>query len=242
MREWLGERWVFLIAVIIYCSINYIDIGYIKGGLALLLTILSIALFLKQLGATQNEQQRKMVLLVCAFILWFFCFSAANFFTYRYLLEAFGPLFFLTAVLFDVLIARTHKVVYYPVLAVILFIGFFSFKNDTANGDCDPGAYTAMEMEQGMVNYLEVHNDYDKIIGAGSYMNFVHLANAQTGLLHSDKTFKKLRQQINRTVDLAIFDSIEPNDAYGEIKTDTAFHRVYRYSKDSTWCEIYERE
>ena len=231
---------IIVITGIILCCTRYLGSkDYIIGGPILLAGFVAILYALKKKVVFENTRQQKLMLLISAFIFCFFCFSSAIFFTYRYLIEALVSLLFFTAVLFDLLLSKTYKALYYPALALILLVGFFSFKNDDRDGDCDPGAFTGMEMQQGVVDYLESQQAYDKVIGTGSFLNSEHLTDPSTGFLHSNRTFTKVAWLINNDVDYAVFNSNEFDPRYADIHKFTMLHLVYRFHKGKLWAEVY---
>jgi len=196
---------------------------------------------LQRLKVFSKGPQQRFIVLSCAFIFLFFCFSAMNFFTPRYMLAAIVPLLFFGAVVFDFMITRTYPVLVYPVLAIILAIGWYTFYTDTDYGDADPGAFTGMQAQQSVVDYLEANNCYDKTIGSGSFLENQHLLLPASGFLHTQKAFTKVRWEIDASTDYALFDDIEPDSRYKDIKASPDFRLVYRFEKGRVWAEIYKR-
>jgi len=235
---------VFLIpGIIIYCMIDDKRSRLLAGQLFLVLFFLSIILLLYVLSTLKvfaNTRQKRFIVLSAVFIPCFFCFSCMNFFTYRYLLAAFIPLLFFTAVMYDKLIERSYPVLFYPVLALVLAISFFSFKTDEGHGDSDIGAFTGIAIQQDVVDYLEQNNLYDKTIGCDGFLELEHLLNPATGFLHSDKAFKK--GSYNLDADYVVFDNLESDPKYLQIKNNPAFYVVHRYEKNGLWDEIYKRK
>jgi len=236
---------VFLPAFIIYCVIDDHHSVTIYGIAFFLLFAFSVVVMLyalKQLRVYRAAVEERWVVLSCSFIFCFFCFSSMNFFTFRYLLPAIVLLFFFIAVIIDKFIDRSYPVLYYPALLLILLIGFFSFKKDNDYGDTHLKAFYGMDVQQSVVDYLEKKNDYDKIIGTGSFLESQHLINPATGFLHTGKAFKNVSWYIDRKTDYAIFDNLEPDNRYNDFKKDTGFHLVYQYQKGEKWAEIYYRK
>lgn len=193
----------------------------------------------------KHSYQRRLVILMGAFIVCFLCFSTMNFFTYRYLLATIVPGLFIAAVLFDLFIDRTYKMLYLPVIAVLLSISAYSFSQNNSYGDVDLGAFNGIEIQQGTINYLEQHNYYDKVIGTGSFLEQQHLTNQATGFLHSSKVFKNVNWEINANTEIAIFNNLEADQRYKSVKEDTSYQLVYRQTKGRdrgfVWAEIYMR-
>jgi len=197
---------------------------------------------LRKLKIYDNPLQEKFIVLSIAFIFCFLCFSSMNFFTPRYLLVVIVPLLFFAAVVFNKFIGYTYDVLFYPVLVLIALIGFYSFKTSNSYGDTDLGAFDGLDVQQHVVDWFEKNNYYDKSISCGSFLELEHLKDAATGFLHSDKTFKNIKWDIdpNKT-DLVLFDSIESDSRHDDFKKNTAFHLVYRYQKGIVWAEVYGR-
>ena len=215
---------------------------FLPGSISTVLAIAVMLYTIAKLKTYQTGRQQQFILLSCAFIICFFCFSCMNFFSYRYLIPAIVPVLFFTAVLFDMLISRTYPFLYVPVLLFIVAIGYSSYRMDQDSTDVDPGAFTAMNMQQSLVDYLEKNKDYDKVIGTGSFLDLVHLTDPATGYLRDTITFKKVSWFINDKTTFAIFNSNEYDPRYTAVRNDSTFRLVYRFQKDKLWGEIYERK
>jgi hypothetical protein len=150
------------------------------------------------------------------------------------------PLLFFASVIFDSFITRTYPVLVYPVVLLIAVICGYTFSTNAGYGDNDPGAYDAMSVQQSVVDFLEKNNAYDKPIGCGSFLENQHFMSAATGFLSSEKVFTKVSWEIDGNTQYAIFDNIEPENRYDEIRKNPAFHLVYRPVKGRVWAEIYE--
>jgi len=236
---------IFLPGIIIYYFVDDMRAGRILPSVPFfILFVLSVFYFVYIFSSSKFysiNYQRRFIVLTAVFVLCFLCFSTINFYTYRYLLAALIPLLFLTGVFCAMLIEHSFKGLYYPVLAIILGIGFFSFKYNDGYGDADLGAFDAMNVQQSVVNYFEQNNDYDKEIGCGSFLEQEHLKDPATGFLHSTKVFRNVNWEINEKTSYAVFDNIEPDARYNDIKTSPGFRLVYRNGKGKVWAEIYAR-
>lgn len=205
--------------------------------------VISVVCFLYVYGGNQFYQhryQRRFIVLAGLFVLCFLCFSTMNYYTSRYLLAVIVPMLFLVAVFSDMLISRLHKWLYSPVLTIMLLISFFSFRYDNDLGDANQGAFAAMEVEEDVVTFFERQGDFDKSI-SGYFLQQQHLKDPATGFLHSERLFKNVKWEIDKATDYVIFDNIEPDARYKEIKQDTGFQLVYRAEKGKSWAEIYAK-
>jgi len=99
-----------------------------------------------------------------------------------------------------------------------------------------------MDVQQSVVDYLENTNAYDKIIGTGSFLEGQHLSDPATGFLRSDNSFKNVSWVIDAKTKYAIFDNLEPDDRYNDVKNNSLFHLVFRYQKGEKWAEVYSHE
>jgi hypothetical protein len=177
-----------------------------------------------------------------AFALCFLCFSSLNFLTYRYLLPAIVPILFFVAVYTDSFASQSYKWLYWPALGIFLGINFWNFRVSTNFGDAEVGAFKGMEVQQGLVTYLEQHNAYDKHISTGSFLNLEHLIDPATGFLSSNKVFTKVGWANDSSTQLAVFNNIECDNRHEAMTKDTlTFRRVYRIERGPIWGEIYER-
>ena len=187
-------------------------------------------------------RQQKFIVLSMAFAFLFLCFSAMNFFTPRYMLAAIVPFLFFVSVVFDAFITRTWPVLFYPVLVIVLGISYYTFITVTDYGDCEPGAFDGISVQQSVVDYLETNNCYDKSIGCGSFLESQHLINPASGFLKSEKVFNKVHWEIDDKTEYAVFDDMEPDGRYNDIKNSPLFHCIYRVDKGRVWAEIYARK
>jgi 4-amino-4-deoxy-L-arabinose transferase-like glycosyltransferase len=234
---------VLLPVVIIYYFVDDMRAGRPLPSIPFFISFVIAVLYLLKVFSNpelaRQTYQQKFIVLTGLFVLCFLCFSAVNFITYRYLLAAIVPMLFITAILFDILIERSFRWLYYPVLGVILVITWCAFKFDDGYGDANLGAYNAMDVQQGVVNYLEQNNCYDKNIGSSSFLEQQHLINPATGFLHSSRSFKNVKWDIDDKSDFAVFDNIEPDKRYDEMKNRPGFHLIYKIEKGKVWAEIY---
>ncbi|MCW3124329.1 MAG: hypothetical protein JWQ38_3821, partial [Flavipsychrobacter sp.] len=242
----LGYLAILLPAFCIYFFVDDTRAGkLIPSVLFFILFICSLVYFLYVYTSKYfaNRSQQKMIILPCLFVLCFLCFSTMNFYTYRYVMAAIFPLLFLVAVFADMLMTNSYRALYYPVIAVLFVVSFFSFKNDDGYGDTNLGAYKGMEIQQDVVNYMEQTKAYEAHVGAGSFLERQHLVDSSTGFLHSGNGFKNTVWDIDELTDFAIFDNLESDYRYGtEFNKDSSFVLVHRCQKNGIWAEIYKRK
>lgn len=240
---------LFFPALTVYYCTDDMRSGRLMPGIPFFMVlIISIIIWLyiviKKLEYFENKRQRLFIILLCAFIFCFLCFSSLNFFTPRYLLAAMVPLLFIAAVLIDRYIhfIDMNNAIFYPAVIIILAIGFFTFKTDEGWGDANLGAFDGLAVEQKLVEYFEDNNCYDSVIGVGSFLEREHLLDAATGFLRTSKTFSKANWYIDTKTDYAVFTNIEKDNRYEQVKKDLSFTLAYRYQKGEVWGEIYKRK
>ena len=245
----MNPRYLVLIlpTIIIYYFVDDMRAGRLLPPIPFFIVFIgALALFLKVYTGRQflaHDNQKKYMLLVAAFVFCFLCFSTMNYFTYRYLIVAIVPLLFFVAVYTDILLSRTYSWLFWPSLGIILFISYWNFKTSSSYGDANLGAYDGMDVQKGVVRYLEQNNYFEKVIGTGSFLDQQHLTNPATGFLSTNKVFSKVKWKIDSTTQLAIFNNMEADDRYKVISHDTlSFKRVYGIAKGAAWAEIYERK
>jgi len=203
-------------------------------------SLVAMLYLLKRLKIYKNAYEEQFITLSCVFIFCFFCFSSMNFFTYRYLLPSFVLLFFFTGVMTVKLIESSYPLLFYPVLLLMLVISFFAFKNDYGYGDVDIHDVDGMDVQQGVVDYMEKMNYYDKNIACGSFLELQHLLDPATGFLSSDRNFKKIKWSIDGYTEIVIFDNLEPDYRYkNEFNKDSSYSLVFKTQKGGIWAEVY---
>ena len=241
--------WLVLLlpAILIYFFVDDIRAGHIthpKPFFALFILSIGATLFaLRKLDVYENKLQRKYIELSAYFIIGFLCFSATNFFSYRYLLAAIIPALFFAAVVLDKLTEQSYKVAYYPLIAAVFCISYYAYTHNYGYGDGDMDAFKAMKVQSEVVAFFQKNNAYDSSISSGSFMARNHLTDPYTGFLPpSSRIFKNVKWDIDSSTAFVIMDDIEPDSRYGYIKTNPAFHIVFSTRKDSIWTEIYEQK
>jgi len=186
--------------------------------------------------------ETKFILLGTVFSICFLAFSSVNLFLiYRYLFPVIILMLVFSGIYLDELIRALNKALFYPILALLLLIGFLTFKLDTGHGDTNLGAFHAMHVQQSAVSYMEKTGDYNAPIGVGGFLVQQHLLDSNTGFLRLGKNFTDVDWRITDNTKYIITDNIEPSNLYERLNTDTSFHRVYRYEEGDTWTEIYKR-
>jgi len=202
----------------------------------------SVLFVLSRSDIFRTAHQRRFFMLSGCFIMCFLWFSTMNYYTYRYLLAVIVPALFIAAVLLDAFIASIHNVIYYISIGGIAVLSYFAFTLNDHFGDTDRGAFDAMDMQQDVVDYLERNNYYDKKIAVTSWVESQHLVDAATGFLKGDKVFRNVKWEIDGNTDIVIFDNIEADYRYEQVKKDTTFSRVHRSQKGVVWTELYMRK
>ncbi len=238
----------FLPASIIYLIVDDRRGGevYFSGLLMFLLIATVVCMFyaFRSLKIYADNRQQRLLVLSGVFIFVFLCFSSLNFFTYRYLLAAIIPLFFFTSVIIDKYLDRSYRVLYYPILIIILCISGYAYWSDDNFGDSNPGAFDGLDVQQKEIDFMIRNNFYDKSIGVGSFLTHEHLIDPATGFLHGEKPFDKnrVRWELDPSTDIILFNNLEPDNRYNSFTKEKNIHLIYRYAKGKAWTEIYERK
>lgn len=246
---WKLKNYRYLLFVpltgLVYLMVDDIRSARILPGIPFFLLFAASVLFmlytLIKLKIFEQEAPVRFTALSIAFIFCFFCFSALNFYTPRYILIALIPLLIFVAVLAERLMAVTYRQLFIPIIIVFLFIGGYSFITNKGNGDCNLGAYAGVRVQQKIVDYMESHNYYDKFISCGSFLERQNLLVPATGYLRNDRNFKNTAWEIYPVTELAIFDNFNPDYRWEEIRKDTTFKLSFRATENGCWAEIYER-
>jgi 4-amino-4-deoxy-L-arabinose transferase-like glycosyltransferase len=194
-----------------------------------------------QRGLWGNHVSGRMVTVTTFFILAFCAFSTLNFFTYRYLLSAVVAMSVLVGALYGLMIGQTREWVLYPVLVAFGITAFYAFKNDSDAGDCDPGAFEALKVQQGVVDRMEQWNAYDSVVSVGSALESLHLQKPTTGFLRGPRAFRKVQYDIVPATRYFITDNIEPDSRDSALRYDPQFRLADSVRVGSLWARIYRR-
>lgn len=181
-------------------------------------------------------QQQRFVWLAFCFVGAYAAFSAANFFVPRYMMAAMVPVYLVAAAMGSHLVLLLHRGLHYVCLVGIAAIMWLAVDR---NGP-ELKAYSGMEVQQAVVDYLEQNNHYNTHI-ACQYLDLVHLTDTATGFLRHRRTFGHVQWAIDDSTHIVLFNNLENDDRYPAFRTRTDFRQVYRYTKDGIWCEVYQR-
>jgi 4-amino-4-deoxy-L-arabinose transferase-like glycosyltransferase len=198
---------------------------------------------LKSIWYNDNKEQQRFLRLLLIFIPLFFLFTSVNMFIGRYLFLALIPILFTGSVLLEryaVVIAPRTGVM--ALLLIIAGIEAMAFYKNRDHGDTDFGAFDGMHIHGQIVKYLEDHQYYHHQVSSNAYLERVHLTDPYTGYLKGKDTFSNVTWQVTATTDIAVFDNIEPDYQYDNVKADTSFKKVFRIERGTVWGEIYIRK
>ncbi|MBX2906762.1 MAG: glycosyltransferase family 39 protein [Taibaiella sp.] len=187
-----------------------------------------------------TPHQKRFLILASAFVMLFLIFSAANFYTTRYLMTPLAMTTILLPPIFEPLLSRKGIAPYLLTLAM-LSVSLAHYRKTSGHGDTELGTFDAMKVERATTRYLENHQYQELYISTGAFLQSIHLTEPTTGFLSGTKAFRHLKWEIDDTTQLAIFDSIEPDERISAIKTDTAFYLLFRATCGREWAEIYKR-
>lgn len=206
---------------------------------------LAVAAFLTIIFTTRHfckdEAAKRLVMLGGLFVAGYICFCSFNFFTQRYLLAALVWTILLAAVWLDAILSRTTLKLYIPVALLLAINLFKAYQYSTGFGDCSMNSFQAMRVQESVIGYFEKLGVYDAHIATGAYQQNQNLSKPEIGLLHKGKPFTNVKWDIDSQTDIALFDNIEPDQRYENIKNDTAFVRIQTIKRDDIWSEVYCR-
>lgn len=237
---------LLLPAICIYVIIDDHRQEHISGYL--MLSVLTILLLLANYTMATarykgNSPQVLFIMLGSVFSIAFLAFSSVNLFLiYRYLFPVIILGLVCSGIYIDLMVTAIQPKLAYPVLATILLIAFFTFKQDEGHGDCNLGAFHAMHVQQKAVSYMESTGDYNASIGVGGFLLKVHLEDSNTGFLQKGKPFTDVDWRISSFTHYLIADNIEPSKGIDDwVHTDTSLHLVFQYAEGDTWTRVYKR-
>ncbi len=246
-KKSLWSLGVFLPATVIFIMVDDrrggdVQLSYLLLP-ALVVSVVVMLLSFRKMNLYSQPKQALFVELSTCFIIAFLCFSSLNFFTYRYLLASFIPLFFLFAVIIDHFITATYPKLFLPILALITGFNLYTLLTDHEMKDSSLDCFIGMEIQQKEMAYFVSHNYHGKRMGIGGFITFQHLTDPATGFLNGAPPFdgKDIKWAIDGETLITVFDNIENDYRHDDVKRDTSFHCVYRYEKGKYWGEIYER-
>jgi 4-amino-4-deoxy-L-arabinose transferase-like glycosyltransferase len=188
-----------------------------------------------------NDTQEQFIKIIAAFCVFYIYFCCVNFYETRYLMPA---LIFITVILMAIgidfflkdLATRTFMVVA-GTLVVLGSSSFFIGANEY-----ELRIYDRLKVQGDIIDFLEQNNYYDTNIYNNQEHELLHLINANSGFLHSSRTFINASNNIHKYNKLFIFDNMDsPDSRYEGIKNDSGFILLSRFQKGQEWVEVYER-
>ena len=232
------------IAFLVYLSINNLckDISRQVVAIVLVAAVALYASVLSSFADSNESTSRKFIYLCVFFIIGYTSFCAVNFITVRYLMAALIIVLMFVAYCIDHFISYLYNPIYFMAMIVIIFIGQQGLNTNKGYGDTEMGAFDGMKVNKEIVDYLEEHNYYGKVIATGSFQDDVHLTDPKTGYLKGDKTFKHVSWGITVATDLVTFNSIDHDDRHELIKNDKAYEQVLHCAHGDVWAEIYKKK
>ena len=221
-------------------KIDFLPSSKLQFGL--LTTVLAGSVLFYLWKGTSSTGKKRWVVLLTSFGYVYLCFCSLNFFTLRYLLAALVPLTLGLVMLLTNALKQLHKQALWLALPVVAAGGFLMFRNDTGIGDMNLQSFNAMRVQEATVQLLEDRNWYEKQIGTNSFLDVEHLTKPYTGFLHTDKAFRKVDWDMNHRTEVALFNNIEPEYRFPEVRKNPDFHLAYRVENGKVWAEIYVRK
>ena len=218
--------------------------GYISRKLftpAIFAGLIYTFYLLSRADNTATKKQRTFLLITSCFLVVYHIFSSFNFLSGRYLLTSVTIFLVLAAYCFELFLRRFKPVLFYTLLAAIGITAGISFSRDSSTGDTELAAYPAMLVQEELVSYLEQHNLYDHVVLTHCFLEYVHLTNANTGFLHTPRTFSNVTRELDTTTEYIVFANIENKDDTVKFKND-AFAPVFYVKKGSSWGTILKRK
>lgn len=236
----------WLPGAIIYYFVDDLRAGRLLPGIpffiVFLISVWWVLLVLRRLNFFETEQQKNWVTLSAWFIVAFCCFSAANFFTYRYLLTALMPLLVVASFVLVRLTERSSPRAYYLVLVCVLAVSSVAVFVDHDHGDVDLQAFDGVKVQADVVRYFEQHVDTNASVCAGSFMESEHLKYPATGFLTAGKTYRNIHWEKDAATQYIVCDNMEVEDRYPALAADTTFRLVFRTQRKGVWAEVYRRK
>jgi hypothetical protein len=205
----------------------------------ILMLIAAIVWFLVYKFQSYTRVQVRFLKYLVTFCTLYIYFCCINFFEDRYLFPA---LFMISIVLFSLVFERAAALpgvkVWGGTLVLVLLVSFASYF-----GDSNELLQTyRVDAQQQLVTFMEENKMYDKKIFCLPFLNRIHLNDPNTGFLSSKRSFSKVGEVFNDSVDIAIFDNIEPNNLRDSLERDREFYLMQKFTSKGAWIEIYGRK
>ncbi len=215
--------------------------------LVLLVCVIAIIVIRRRITintAIWNSAKQGKLLILCSglFVVAFMLFSSFNILISRYLLVALLPLLLILSVLISTFAEQLLlKRAWLSSLAIAAILAI-AFAKDRGHNDSNLGAYNAMKVQQGIVDFLEKRNAFEAGICSDQYLQRIILTDPYTGYLSSEqRVFHAVSEMLQGGTQFVILTNIEPEGKYGFVKSDSTFKLVYTMQINSVWGEVYER-
>ncbi len=182
-----------------------------------------------------NEKEKNLFLFYI-FILAYAIFSAANFYTVRYLLSSL--VFTLVIPLYYLLTDEDVKkfIPFYLLLTFIVFV--LELINPQKINDVNLSYLSYCPAQLEVVKYFESNNLYKEQVNTMFLMS-VGLNDKYAGYRSTDDTFEFVNKENNKDADYFIFYNVEANDNRAKLQEDPNSTLIKRIEKNHIWFEIW---
>lgn len=204
------------------------------------ISLLHTAWQMINLAEIKQSATRRFVYAATVFTICYLLFSGINFFTARYLCCVLLIVVVLTAAWLNTYLKQLYAAVHYATLASVALCGYYGLKYDAGLTDVNRGAFDGMKVQMNVIKWCEDQQLYTKAISA-PFVQREHLQKPLTGFRHTAERFTTVTYEPNDATAIAIYDNIEPDSNYTQIKTNTAYKLTYRTTSGEAWSEVYER-
>lgn len=230
-------NYIFLFVSVIICAFFYMKIGQ-QFALSNLFILLVTHWMVSKLIIEKNLKEQPLILFFI-FILAYGLFSAANFYTVRYLLST---LIFTLIIPIYYLLEHSalKKFAPYYFLAIMgVFIANLYHPKDVNDVNLTYLNYSPVQSE--VVSYFENENLYDAQINT-MFLCSVALSDQYAGYRNTKTDFTFVNKENNQQVDYYIFYNIEDNPNRDRLIENNAGTMVKRIEKGNIWFEIWKEE
>lgn len=232
----------FLIRSILEKLKNYSAYLFIYQGRNVLsfALIISLLVFFLIKKIKLKSAQSKTILVLSFFVIFYLIFSSANFYSPRYLLTILVP-FIIIVSFFVTEISSGNKLVYYPVVLLILGVGIYFCFDKKHVSDHSLSYVDAIEVSQEMTRYCRKENLQDKNIVANFLMR-TYLTDKYSGYVSQENLFKNIQVNATNNTEYLIQTNFEKLEFLEQLKNTKKLKLIKRFEKNYCFSEIYKVE
>lgn len=185
-----------------------------------------------------SKEYGRILLPMAFFSFLYFCFSAFNYISFRYLIAAF-PFVILTLVFFSYHILENKKWIFYTFIILSAVNTTRQLDKYEHVGDHNMCYLEGIKVQQDMVKYFEENNFYKKKTLV-NFLNGINLTKQTAGYRSTENEFTSLTDTLTSDVEYCVFTNIEMDKKYDSLMLVLNLEHIKTFESSYAWIDLYK--